>query len=90
MTAPRFTPRPLRDVGDEYDHPSLEMLRGTFDIDWRQADRSVGETESGYVAALMHARFGGLYLTREQVMQALGASGLRDWEEYASEEANER
>lgn len=86
-----YRPRPSEWVPDEYEHPTITGLTGTFDLEWTQADPSVGETVTGYVATLTGGRVGGLLLTREQVMTAVGGlADLRAWEGVIGQEATEQ
>jgi len=88
LAAPRFIPRPFPDPSDEAER-EVTMV-GTFDLEWTQADPSVGETVTGYVAWLLHADIGDLMLTREQVSRALGDDVLREWESEVGREATEQ
>ena len=91
LAAPRFIPRPSDPApAEEYEHPTIAGLIGCFDLEWTQADRSVGEAWTGYVATLYHARLGDLGLDRDQVRQAIGAEGLREWESDVGREATEQ
>lgn len=91
FAAPRFIPRPATSVPEEYEHPTIAGLIGTFDLEWVQPDRSVGETETGYVATLVCAQLGGLHLTRDMTRQAVGGlAALREWESEVGREATEQ
>ena len=85
-----YRARPAEWVPDEYEHPTISGLIGSFDFEWTVADRSVGETYTGYVATLYHAQLGDLALDRDQVRQALGAEGLLEWEIDVGHEATEQ
>lgn len=86
-----YRPRPAEWVPDEYEHPAIPGLIGSFDFEWTVADRSVGETETGYVATLVCAQLGGLHLTRDMTRQAVGGlAALREWESEVGREATEQ